>query len=236
MNHEIFRVPEHLEKSAMTSCSAHELHKICHVGPQIDMHMHKPSLFGPHRCTHAQDRPVRPTEVIDTHKVSANGRGSNLPAGQTARTFVGPYSQGYQPIHRSLQGGSGRKQDMLCVQWHHRCKDVCSRSLLDGRHECGDCGERWIPGQTARSPPLRIGITFPCGVRCGMSEISCGVPSPMRGSMREPSSRTGSSASQRIQCGIRDIVHNPDFHVGSSAESRLWCGVRCPMQGAMWAP
>ena len=186
LNHEIFRVPEHLEKSAMTSCSAHELHKICHVGPQLDMHMHKPSLFGPHRCTHAQDRPVRPTEVIDTHKVSANGRGSNLPAGQTARTFVGPYSQGYQPIHRSLQGGSGRKQDMLCVQWHHRCKDVCSRSLLDGRHECGDCGERWIPGQTARSPPLRIGITFPCGVRCGMSETSCGVPSPMRGSMREP--------------------------------------------------
>ena len=52
LNREIFRLPEHLEKSAMRPCSAHELHKICHVGPQIDMHMHKLSQFGPHRCTH----------------------------------------------------------------------------------------------------------------------------------------------------------------------------------------
>ena len=92
----------------------------------------------------------------------------------------------HHPIHRSLVGGPGRKPDMLCVQLHHRCKHVCSRSLLDGRLECGDCGERWIPGQPARSPPLLISITFPWGVRCGMSDISCGVPSPMRGSMREP--------------------------------------------------
>ena len=81
LNHEIFRVPEHLEKSAMRSCSAHELHKICHVGPQIDMHMHKLSQFGPHRCTHAQDRPAWPTDVRDTHTTPANGRRSNQPPG-----------------------------------------------------------------------------------------------------------------------------------------------------------
>ena len=41
-----------------------------HGGPQKEMHIHKIGHFGPHTCTLAQDRPVRPTEVIDTHKIS----------------------------------------------------------------------------------------------------------------------------------------------------------------------
>ena len=61
--------------------SAHNMHKTGNVGPQKDMHIDKIGHFGPHRCTHAQDRPVRPTEVIDTHTIWASGRGSNLPLG-----------------------------------------------------------------------------------------------------------------------------------------------------------
>ena len=59
----------------------------------------------------------------------------------------------------------------------------------DGRVVCWPCRKGFISGRAvdaqirlneARPLPLRIGITFPCGIRCGMSEISVTVPSPMR--------------------------------------------------------
>ncbi len=64
------------------------------------------------------------------------------------------------------------------------CNGVFEGRVVDGvpddEDECASC--RHVRAcSKARSLPLRICITFPCGIRCGMSEISCGVPRPMRG-------------------------------------------------------
>ena len=83
---------------------------------------------------------------------------------------------------------AGMTADKRCSLCNGVFEGHVVHGVPDDEDECASCRYVRVCSK-ARSLPLRICITFPCGIRCGMSEIPCGVPSPMRGCMREPGSR-----------------------------------------------
>ena len=149
---------------------------------------------------HAMKTAPRKDKTVPKAAAAAKAKakaGATANAGSTAKAGTKAKGKGKSktkaaPLKKDLKTvpphtGRGESADPAAHRICYVCKCTITANMYTFTHQArrdrvrhAHCRDIRL-GNEARSLPLRIGITFPCGIRCGMAEISCGVPSPMRG-------------------------------------------------------